>query len=168
MKEWTIRILLVAALAALGIWAWRALHPDPEQVIRRQLQEMAKAASFTAEQGLAAQAWHASSLPEFLALDIEVTLRVPGVPATLSGRDEVMQLLTVSRRVCRSLRLRLPDLKISLAPDRTMAEVYATGEADVTYASGEKVSFLQELRLRLVKVKQGWLVQQVETVKTLT
>jgi hypothetical protein len=79
-----------------------------------------------------------------------------------------MQLLTVSRRVCRSLRLRLPDLKISLAPDRTMAEVYATGEADVTYASGEKVSFLQELRLRLVKVKQGWLVQQVETVKTLT
>ena len=37
-----IRIALLAALAALGIWLWTVLFPRPEKVIRRRLTELAR------------------------------------------------------------------------------------------------------------------------------
>ena len=58
-----------------------------------------------------------------------------------------------------------PDIKVTVSPDKASAEVYVTGEARVP---GEKERFLQELRLRLIKVKREWLIQRVETVKTLS
>ncbi|HOC56564.1 MAG TPA: hypothetical protein PKI20_13160 [Verrucomicrobiota bacterium] len=168
MKEWAIRIMLLAALAAVGFWAWRTLYPNPERIIKKRLAEMAQTASFSSNQGLAAQAWAASSLAEYFALDVEITLNVPGAQRTFSGRDEVMQVAVTARRICRSLSIRFPDIKVTLSPDKTSAEVSVTGEADVTYASGGKEFHLQELRLRLIKVEREWLIKQVETVKTLS
>ncbi|HOX58882.1 MAG TPA: hypothetical protein P5205_16710 [Candidatus Paceibacterota bacterium] len=165
MKEWTIRIILLAALAALGFWAWSVFYPNPEKIIKKRLNEMAKAASHSSDQGLVAQAWTASSLAAYFTPDVEVTLDVPGVHHTFSGRDELMQGALAVRRAGRNLTIRLPDIKVILAPDKTSAEVYVTGEARV---SGEKEVFLQELRLRLTKVKRDWLIKQVETVKTLS
>jgi hypothetical protein len=165
MKEWAIRIILVAALAAVGFWAWSVLYPNPEKVIKKRLGEMAKAASYSSDQGFAAQAWSASSLAEYFTLDVEVTLDVPGVQHTFSGRDELMQGARGVRHLHKSLTITLPDIKVTLSPDKTSAEVYLTGEARVP---GEKEFFLQELRLRLIKVKRDWLIKQVETVKTLS
>lgn len=160
--------MLVSVLAAVGIWAWSTLHPNPERIIRKRLVEMAQAASFSSNQGLAAQAWAASSLAEYFALEVEVTLNVPGAQRTFSGRDELMQAVVAARRICRSLSVRFPDIKVTLSPDKTSAEVSVTGEATVTYASGGKEFHLQELRLRLIKVERDWLIKQVETVKTLS
>ena len=165
MKEWAIRIILVAALAAVGFWAWSVLFPNPEKIIRKRLNEMAKAASFSSDQGLVSQAWNASSLAEYFTPDVEVTLNVPGAEHTISGRDELMQAAVAARRTVRGLRVTLPDIKVTVAPDGASAEAYVTGEARVP---GEKEFFLQELRLRLIKVKQDWQIQRVETVKTLS
>jgi len=165
MKEWAIRIILLAALAAVGFWAWSVLHPNPEKVIRKQLGEMAKAASFSSDQGIVAKAWNASSLADYFTPDVEVLLEVPGIEHTISGRDELMQAAVAARRVVKSLKVTFPDIKVTLSPDKTAAEVYLTGEARVP---GEKEFFLQELRLRLIKVKRDWLINRVETVKTLS
>ena len=165
MKEWAIRIILVAALAAVGFWAWSVLFPNPEKIIKKRLGELAKAASFSSNQGLMGQAWTASSLAEYFTPDVEVTLDVPGAQHTISGRDEVMQAWVVARRMFKSLKVTLPDIKVTLSPDKASAEVYLTGEARVP---GEKEFFLQELRLRLIKVKRDWLIKSVQTVKTLS
>jgi hypothetical protein len=165
MKEWSIRILLLAALIAVGFWGWRMLFPNPEKVIRKRLGELAKAASFSSDQGLIAKAWNASSLAEFFTPDVEVTLEVPGVQHTISGRDELMQAAVAAQRAVKSLAVKFPDIKVTLSPDKASAVVYLTAEAKVP---GEKEFYLQELRLRLIKVKRDWLIQAIETVKTLS
>jgi len=45
------RILLFAALAALGIWLWTVLFPSPEKVIRQRLMELARTASSSPDEG---------------------------------------------------------------------------------------------------------------------
>jgi SnoaL-like domain len=165
MKEWAIRLILLAALAAIGFWAWSVLFPNPEKIIRKRLDQVAKALSFSSDQGLVAKAWSASSFAEYFTPDLEITVEVPGLQHTISGRDELMQAVMAKRRMFKSLKVTLPDVKVTLAPDKTSAEVYLTGEARVP---GEKEFFLQELRLRLIKVKRDWLINRVETVKTLS
>jgi len=165
MKEWVIRIVLVAALAALGLWIWSVMYPNPEKVIRKRLVELAKAVSYSSNQGLMSQAWNASSLNEYFTPDVEVTLDVPGTQHTFNGRDELMQAVVAARRVAKSLAVRFPDIKVTLSADKASAEVYVTAEARV---SGEKEFLLQELRMRLIKVKRDWLIKQVETAKTLS
>jgi hypothetical protein len=165
MKEWTIRIILIAALAAIGFGAWTVLYPNPERVIKKRLGEMAQAASFSSEQGIARQAWNASSLAEYFTPDVEVLLNAPMVQHTINGRDELMEAAVGARRVVKELRVSFPDIKVTLAPDKATAEVYVTGEARVP---GQKEFFLQELRLRLIKVKRDWLIKRVETVKALS
>ena len=165
MKTWSFRLVLVAALIALGLWGWRVLFPSPENVIRKRLGELAKSASFSSDQGLLATAWNASSLAEFFTLDVEITVDVPGSQHTFTGRDELLQAAVSARKAVSNLTVKFPDIKVTLAPDRTSAVVYLTAQGKV---SGEKDFFLQELRLRLTKVKRDWLIHRVETVKTLS
>ena len=49
--EKSFRIVVVVALIAAGIWAWRALFPSPEKVIRSRLKNLAATASFEPEDG---------------------------------------------------------------------------------------------------------------------
>jgi hypothetical protein len=165
MKEWLIRIILLALLAAVGFWAWQMLFPNPEKVIRKRLGELAKAASFSSDQGLVAMAWNASSLAEFFTPDVEVTVDVPGSQHTFSGRDELLQAYVSVRKTVRGLTIEFPDIKVTVAPDKSSAVVYLTARARIP---GEKDFFLQELRLRLTRVKRDWLIQRIETVKTLS
>jgi hypothetical protein len=165
MKEWAIRIFLLGVLAAAGFWAWTVLYPNPEKVIRKRLAQVVKEASFSSDQGLVAQAWNASSFAENFTPDVEVELSVPGIQHTISGRDELMQAVMAVRRTVRSLRVSLPDIKVNVAPDGTSAEVYVTAEARVP---GEREFYLQELRLRLIKVNRDWLISHAQTIKTLS
>ncbi len=165
MKKWFIRLIFLAALIAAGFWAWRAAFPNPEKVIRQRLGELAKVASFSSDQGLVAQAWNASALAEFFTPDVEATVEVPGSLHTFNGRDELMEAVMGARKAVRSLTVELPDIKVTVAPDKSSAVVYLTAKGKVP---GEKDYFLQELRMRLTKVKRDWLINRVETVKTLS
>ena len=163
MKEWSIRAILVAALIALGIWSWGVFFPSPEKVIRKRLGELAKAASFSSKEGLLATAWNASMLADFFTEDVEITVEVPGTQHTISGRTGLLEAAAAARSAVSRLSIEFPDIKVTLAPDRTSAVVNLTARGKV---SGERDSYLQELRMRMVKVKRDWLINQVETVKT--
>jgi hypothetical protein len=165
MKEWSIRVILVAALVALGFWGWGVFFPSPEKVIRKRLGELATVASFSSKEGLVAQAWNASVLGEFFTPDVEVTVNVPGTQQTLSGRDELLQKAVGARRMVSSLTIEFPDITVAVAPDKNSAVVNLTARGQV---SGQKDFYLQELRLRMIKVKRDWLIDQIETVKTLS
>jgi hypothetical protein len=165
MKEWSIRVILLAALVAVGFWGWGVCFPSPEKVIRKRLGELAKAASFSSQQGLLAKAWNASVLGEFFTPDVQVTVDVPGAQHTLNGRDELLQAAVGARSAVSSLTIEFPDIKVVVAPDKNSAVVNLTAKGKVP---GERDFYLQELRLRLTKIKRDWLIQQIETVKTLS
>jgi hypothetical protein len=165
MKEWSIRVILLAAFVALGFWGWHGFFPSPETVIRKRLDKLAKAASFSSQEGLLAKAWNASSLGEFFTLDVQVTMDVPGTQHIISGRDELLQAAVGARSTVSSLTIELPDIKVVVAPDKTSAVVNLTAIGKV---SGQSETYLQEFRLRMVKVKSDWLINQIETVRTLS
>ncbi|MEI6781826.1 MAG: hypothetical protein WCQ21_12995 [Verrucomicrobiota bacterium] len=165
MKEWSIRVVLVGALIALGIWGWGVFFPSPEKVIRKRLGELAQAASFSPKEGLIAKAWNASVLGEYFTPDVQVTVDVPGTQHTLSGRDELLQAAVGARSAVGSLSLEFPDIKIVVAPDQNSAVVNLTAKGKV---GGQRDFYLQELRLRMTKIKRDWLIDQIQTVKTLS
>ena len=165
MKEWFIRGLLVAALVGIGVWAWSVFYPSPEKVIRKRLDALAKAASFSSKEGLIAKAWNASMLADYFTEDVHATIEVPGTQHTLNGRGELLQAVATARSALSSLSIEFPDIKVTLGPDGTTADVNLTARGKV---SGDRDSYLQELKLQMIKVKRDWLISQVETVKTLS
>ena len=50
------RLILLAALLALGVWLWFVLFPSPEKIIRQRLTELARTASFSSGESDLAQA----------------------------------------------------------------------------------------------------------------
>jgi hypothetical protein len=165
MKKWLFRVLLVGALVALGYWGWRVFFPSPEQMIRKRLSELAKAASFSSKDGLLATAWNASMLGEFFTPDVQVTVDVPGTQHTINGRDELLQAAVGARSEGGSLSIEFPDVKITLAADKATAVVNITAIGKV---EGQRDFYVQELKLRMTKVKRDWFINQIETVKTLS
>lgn len=165
MKESFTRIILLAVLGALGYWGWTLFFPSPEKEIRKQLHALAQEASFTSNEGLMATAWNATLLAGFFTTDVEVTINVPGTQQTITGRDELLQAALGARKVVGSLKIDFPDIKVVVAPGKEAAVVNLTARGKV---AGQKEAFIQELRLRLIKVKRDWLINEIVTVKTLS
>ena len=165
MKQWIIRIILVAALLALGLWVWGVFFPSPEKIIRNRIGELGKAVSFSANEGELAKVYNASALGGFFTPDVRVTVEVYHSYHTINGRDDLLRAAMGARSTLSSLSVEFPDIKVTVDPDRTSAVVLLTAKGKVP---GERDFYLQELRMRLTKVKRAWLINQVETVKTLS
>jgi len=165
MNKWLPRLLVAGVLVALGFWGWRIFFPSPEAVIRKRLGELAKVASFSSNEGLLAKAWNASALGEFFTPDVQVTVEVPGTQHTISGQDDLLQAAAGARSAVDSLTVEFPDIDVTVAPDRNSAVVNLTAKGKV---AGQRDIYVQELRMRLIKIKRDWLIDQVQTVKTLS
>jgi hypothetical protein len=165
MKKWLFRLILLGALVAFGFWGWHIFFPSPESVIRKRLGQLAKAASFSSNEGLIAKAYNASLLGEFFTPDVEVTVDVPGTQHTLNGRSELMEAAVHARSAVGSLTVDFPDIAVQVTPDKTSAVVYVTARGK---AAGQRDTYIQELKMHMIKVKRDWLIDQVHTVKTLS
>ena len=165
MNEWIKRIILLAVLGALGYWGWTVFHPSPEKQIRKQLNALAKEASFVPGQGLMAKAWQATVLGSYFTPEVQVTISVPGTEHSINGRDELLQAAMAVRQMRESLKVDFPDIKVVVAPGQEAAVVNLTARGKV---AGERDYYLQELRLRLIKVKRDWLINEIVTVRTLS
>jgi hypothetical protein len=168
MKKWLFRLMVASVLVALGFWGWRVFFPSAEKVIRKRLGELAKAASFSSNEGLLATALNASMLGGYFTPDVEVTVDVPGTEHTISGRDELLQAAVGARSTVSSLSIAFPDIKVVVAPGQDTAVVNLTARGKISRISGPTDSYLQELRLRMIKFKREWLINQIETVRTLS
>ena len=112
-----------------------------------------------------ATAWNATLRGGFFTTDVEGTISVPGTEHTLSGRDDLLEAALGARRVVGSLKIEFPDIKVVVAPGKEAAVVNLTARGKV---AGQREEFIQELRLRLIKVKREWLINEIVTVKTLS
>jgi hypothetical protein len=137
-----VRVLIAAAVIALGIWGWSILFPNPEKVIRSRLKEMAETASFEPKEGTIPRALKAQKLTGFFTPDVELVLDGQGYGArTFGGRDELQQVMAAEMQRLRGLKVELLDIVVTLAPDKQTAVANLT--AKVT-PSGERDFAVQE------------------------
>jgi hypothetical protein len=165
MKK-VFRLVLAVALAAFGVWLWCVLFPSPEKVIRKRLVELARTASFSPNEGTLARLAGAQNLAFFFSTNIEVNISVPGrVQHHLVGRDEITQAALAARSAVGGLKVKFPDINITVAPDKQSAVADLTVELNI---SSERDSIVQEIKFTLQKTDGKWLVTRIETVRTLS
>jgi SnoaL-like domain len=165
MTKWVLRLALIAGLFVGGVWGWRTLFPGPEQVIKRRLEQLAKAASTTGDEGLLAKAAHVQKVTTFFTPDVEIVLDIPGqYNAEVSGLDELTRMVAAARSMGKRIKVEFLDVSVAIAPDQNSAQTHMVGQAIIT---GERGLQVQELKAQLRKVDGQWLVNRVETVRTL-
>jgi hypothetical protein len=158
-----LRLILLAAVVALGVWLYFILFPSPEKIIRKHLVKLAQTVSFSSNEGSLAKLAGAQSVAGFFSTNAGVNLDVPGYePQTLTGRDEITQFAIAARSSVSSLAVKFPDMNVTVAPDKQSATADVTAEANV---AGEKDVIVQEMKFTFEKTGEGWLIRRVETVR---
>jgi hypothetical protein len=160
------RIVLLAALMALGIWLWTVLFPSPEKVIRRRLMELARTVSSSPNESDLARLASARSVAGFFANTVELNVDLPELGQRNSmDREEITQAALMARSRAGGVRVKFPDITIIIAPDKQSAVADLTVEANI---SGEHDSIVREMKFTFRKTDGQWLITRVETVRTLT
>ena len=160
-----LRLLLVAALVALGFWLWTILFPSPEKRIRKRIAEVARLASIAPGEGLVTQGLRIQSLVNCFDPQAELTFDLPGRTIHITGRDEMTELAGAARGTYRSLNVELLDPNLALSPDKQSAVVDLTARVKLP---DERDFIVQEMKFTLKKINGEWLIIRVETVRTLS
>jgi hypothetical protein len=63
------------------------------------------------------------------------------------------------------LKVKFPDINVTVAPDKQSAVADLTVEANI---SGERDPMVQEMKFTLQKIDGKWLITRVETVRTIS
>jgi len=155
-----------AAVLAVAVWLWTVLFPGPEKIIRKQLEGVARSASFVANEGALARAANAAKFAGYFSPDVEVSFAVPDRgTTTLNGRKEVLDAAILAREAVNALSVEFRDVSVTLSPDKQSAVVDLIARARVP---GDRDYAVQAMKFALKKIGRQWLIIQVETVKSLT
>ena len=157
------RLILLAVVAAAGIWLWTVLFPGPEKVIRRRLAEIARLASFNASESPLAALGGAQKLAGFCSPTLQVKLAAPAnVEHTFESREEIAQSDLAARAAFGgTLKVEFVDVVVTLAPDKESAV------ADLTARMQSSSDLnVQEIKFTLKKIDGQWLVTRAETIRT--
>ena len=158
-----LRLVLLAVVVAAGIWLWTVLFPGPEKVIRHRLAEIARLASFKADQNPLAALGGAQQLAGYCSPGLQVKLAAPAnLEHTFESREEIAQLdLAVRSALGGALKIEFLDVLVDVAPDQQSAEADLTARFQ---SSGDLN--VQEIKFTLKKVDGQWLVTRAETIRT--
>lgn len=163
-----VRLIAIVLLAAVGVWLWTIFFPSPEKIIRKQLTKLAADVSFSKNDGSLAKLAGfagASSVGDFFTTNVEVSVQIPGEEQhSLAGRDEITQTAMLARQRVASLAVKFTDINVTVAPDKQSAMADVTVEVKV---AGETDDFVQEAKVSFEKLDRQWLIDRVETVRTI-
>jgi len=148
------------------LWLTVALWPSPQKEVRKRLHQLAVLASVGASEGDLARLATARELSNLFATNAVVRVDIQGGPrGQLSGRDEIFQAALGARLTIGPLHVEFIDVEVQLSGDRQTATVEATGKAT---QPGVRDVFWQELKFHFTLRDSGWVIESVETVRTLT
>ena len=161
-----LRLVLLAALVAAGVWLWTVLFPGPQKVIRQRFAALARAVSSTGNESDLARLAAARAVAGFFAPQVELNVQLREIDRRTSiDRDEITQAIAFARSRAGAVRVRFPDVNVTVAPDRQSAVADVTLEARLP---GEADPILQEMKFTLVKTDGQWLITRAETVRVLS
>jgi hypothetical protein len=157
-------VVLLVIAAGIAYWLWPA---SPEGIIKKQLMEVAKLASFGSNEAPLAKLSNSQKLALHFADELEILIDVPGRAhqQVFHTHDELLQAMMAVRSTLGSLEVQFLDINVSVGPERT------TAVADLTariFIAGDKDFIIQEIKISLRKISGKWLIYRVETVKTLS
>jgi hypothetical protein len=157
----SIRLLLVAAVAAaVGCLVWN-YWPTEEKRVRKAIVGMAADATFTGKEGNFAKLAKIESLAGRFTEDADIRVdQVVPIDPGLHGRESIRQVLGAGLPFLGSVRVQVHDLRVEMIDD-TSAKAVLTASAQ---AGGQKDLSAQEFELRMVKQKGRWLVGRVEAI----
>jgi hypothetical protein len=165
MKKLAVRVVILAALIALGWWIWTAAFPNPRKAVWHRLQKLAETASFSANEGQFARLARARKVVNFFSEQVVVSVSAPGAdPAEINGREDLLEHAQAGYVVVKGLKATFSDPNIEMTPGNEEAIVDVAFRADV---SGEKDAVVEELKFGLKKIEGTWLITRVESVNTL-
>lgn len=157
------RLILLAALIAVGVWLWTVIFPSPEKIIRKRLAQVAAGVSFRAGENPLIAAARAENLANRFSTNVEVNVNVEGRGGhEFVGRSQIEQAAVAAHREWRSLKVTFPDVSVTMAPDKQSAVADAAVEVRTP---GEKDLNVQEVRFTFRKIDGDWLITRVETVR---
>jgi hypothetical protein len=159
------RLILLAIVVAGGVWLWTVLFPGPEKIIRQRLAEIARLASFNANENPLAALGGAQKLAGFCSPDLHVKLAAPiNAEHTFKSREEIAQSDLAARAAFGgTIKVEFVDVVLTLAPDKQSAEADLTARMR---SAGSSDLNVQEIKFTLKKVDGQWLVTRAETVRT--
>jgi hypothetical protein len=165
MRDWFVRSVAIATIGVALFFCWRAFFPSPEHLILKKLSALAVTASITPNETALVKLAKIQRLGSFFANDVQVTVDVPSRSMqSFTSREELQQAAMGARSVLNELRVHFVDTFVTLSSDRNSALAHLTATADLP---GEKIPEVQELEIGLTNINNDWLINRVQTVKTL-
>jgi hypothetical protein len=161
-----LRLVLLAALIAAGVWLWTILFPSPEKIIRKRLAQAASEVSFKSGENPLVSAARAETLAGFFSTNVELNINLSEHGRhNFAGRDEIIQAAAGVRSMFGSLKVEFPDMSITVGPDKLSAVADVVVQVQ---AAGDKDYYVQEMKFTFQKIGGDWLITRVETVRTLS
>jgi hypothetical protein len=161
-----LRLGLLAAVVAAGVWLWTVLFPAPEKVIRRRLAAVARDTTFAAGENSLAQLARAQKLAGFFSPNVAVNLETPRrFQQSFTDRDEIVQAIMAARAAVSGLKVEFLDVSVTVGQDKQSAVADLTAKVQV---AGDKDFNVQAMRITLQKTGGEWFITRVETVRTLS
>ena len=161
----TARLILLAGLIALGVWSRGFFFPTPQKIIEKDLLNLARLASFSAQDGNFKRLADNERIGSLLARNIHVVLDLPGGRGnTFDNREELLQAVLAARSAVKDLQTQFTDIGIRLNPGQQSAVALLTVKAKI---GAEPEWVVEELRFTFQKISGDWLITGLETVKPL-
>ena len=159
-----VRLALLAAVVAAGVWLWTIFFPGPEKIIRRELIEIARDASFSANESPLLGVAHAQKLAGFFTPDAAIKLDAPlNFQRTFESREDIAQFVLAARTsLGGGLKVEFVDVNVTLAPDKQSAVADLTARVKI---GGNGDLNAQEIKFTFQKTDGQWLVTRVETIR---
>lgn len=159
--KWVFRLGL---LVVVGWAAWAAWPNDVRQ-IRQVIGQLAAAVSFSGRDGNIARLASIEATVALLTADAELQVDTAGFPArTLTGREEIREVVAMSRRAEEGIQVEVFDIVVTLGPGEGEATAALTASAR---SGATELVAAQEFEFRLRKVERRWRVQRIQAVRTL-
>jgi hypothetical protein len=157
-----LQLFALLALLALGWWAWTFFFPNPQKVILRRLDKIARLASFTSDESNLTRVVNIQKLGNYFADDVYVSVKIPEMESfVFNTRGELMSAAMGVRSSGRTVEARFYSIMVAIAPDGLSAEAALTAFAKI---GGEKEPFAQRLKFTFKKINGAWLITRVEAL----
>jgi hypothetical protein len=161
-----VRLALLAAAIAAGVWLWTVFFPSPEKIIRARLAQLAGDASFNSGEGTLVVLNKTEKLAGLFSTNVEVNLDVPGrFQHSFASRGEIALAAAAARSEVSGLKVEFLDANVVVGADKLSATADLTVKAQ---AAGDKDFIVQEMKFTFQKIGGDWLITRVETVRTLS
>jgi ABC-type transport system substrate-binding protein len=160
-----VRLILLAGLVALAVWAWGFFFPAPQKIIEKHLVKLARLASFSSTDGNIQRLADAERIGSLLAENIHVVIDTPGYGShTFDNREELLQAMMAARPALKELQAQFTDIGIIVNANQQSAVALLTAKAKI---GAEPDWVFQGLRFTFNKTNGDWLITGLETVKPL-